>query len=75
VPFIHCERVFHTWAKDARSKCLSKVCDITFIGRREVDESCEMRCDGIEGSNIIQAKLAKRGLKNFDPWCRVWSFS
>jgi hypothetical protein len=27
--------------------------------------------DGVEGSNVVESKLTKGGLKDFDSWCGI----
>lgn len=59
VTLIHRKSVFHAWAKNTRSQCLRKISDIGFVSRREIDKSCKMCCNSVEGSNVVQPKLAK----------------
>lgn len=75
VTLVHCEGVLGPWTEDAGSKCLCEVGNIRLVSRREVNESCKMCCNGVESGNIVQAKLAKRRLEDFNSRCGVGSFS
>jgi hypothetical protein len=53
VALVHGKRVFRSWPQDARSKGLCEVGNIGLVGRGEVDESCEMCCNGVESSDVV----------------------
>ena len=71
VAVFECEGILRAWSEDAWSEGVGKSVDKVVVGGGEIDESSEVSGDGVECSYVVEAELTKRGLEDFDAWCRV----
>ena len=62
ISFIHSQTRLLLRPKDAWRQSVGKCRNIRLVGRGQLNETSEVGADGVQGSNVGKAELAKSGL-------------
>lgn len=67
VALIHRQARFLPWPQDAWRECIGQCCNISLVGRCQLNETSEVCADRVERCDVSEAELAKGRLQNRDP--------
>jgi hypothetical protein len=67
VALVHCQTRFLSGSQNAWRKGIGQCCNISLVGRSELDETSEMGTDRVKRCDVSETELAKSRLENRDP--------